>query len=119
MDWGKAAPCGSYRDGTVLTNVTHSTSSQSQMVAGSRVALISSRACKNVTRHSHSHINLPGYVRSNSEQDCIHHWVHEEADGEEEKKLDCISLKGSFRLQDNHTSLPKEKESKGEAEDVL
>ncbi|KAJ6624283.1 hypothetical protein lerEdw1_014824, partial [Lerista edwardsae] len=119
MDWGKTAPCGSYRYGSVLTNVTHSTSSQSQMVASSRVALISSRACKNITRHSHSHVNLPGYVRSNSEQDCIHHWVHEEADEDEEKKLDGISLKESFRLQDSHASPPKEKESNGEAEEGL
>lgn len=116
MDWEKMAPCGSYRYGSVLTNVTHSPSSQSQMVASSRVALISSRTCKNVSRHNNSHINLPGYVRSNSE---LHQWVHEEADEDEEKKLDGISLKENPRLQGNHTAHHKEEESKAEVEEVL
>ncbi|XP_053139748.1 parathyroid hormone 2 receptor isoform X3 [Hemicordylus capensis] len=111
MDWERRPPCGSYRYGSVLTNVTHSTSSQSQMVASSRMLTISSRACKNVTRQNDTYINLPGYVRSKSEQDCIPHWVHEEVDEGEEEKLDGISLKGSFRFQDNHTGPRKEEET--------
>ncbi|XP_062971943.1 parathyroid hormone 2 receptor [Elgaria multicarinata webbii] len=108
MDWKKAAPCGSYRYGSVLTHITHSTSSQSQMVASSRVVLISSRACRSVTRQNDTHVNLPGYVRSNSEQDCVQHWIHEAAD--EEKKVDAISLRKPDTLQDDPTGSLEEKE---------
>ncbi|XP_039349474.1 parathyroid hormone 2 receptor isoform X5 [Mauremys reevesii] len=101
IDWKRTTPCGNYRYGSVLTNMTHSTSSQSQMVTSSRMVLISSKVCRNASRQNEAHMNLPGYVRSNSEQDCVHHWVHEEAD--EEKQVDDISLKESFRPQGSST----------------
>ncbi|XP_028558564.2 parathyroid hormone 2 receptor isoform X1 [Podarcis muralis] len=105
VDWERTAPCGSYRYGSVHMNMTHSTSSQSQMAASSRMVVISTRAGKNVTRQNDTQITLPGYVRSNSEQDCVHWWTHEEAEKEEEeeeeeeKKLDAVSLKEPFMLQ--------------------
>uniref|UniRef100_A0A8D0E561 Parathyroid hormone 2 receptor n=1 Tax=Salvator merianae TaxID=96440 RepID=A0A8D0E561_SALMN len=98
MDWKKTAPCGSYRYGSVRTNMAHSTSSQSQMVTSSRMVVFSNKSCKTTVRQNDAHKNLPGYVWSNSEQDCGgHHWVHGKADEEEEKKLDCISLKDPSR----------------------
>uniref|UniRef100_A0A674I3Q0 Parathyroid hormone 2 receptor n=1 Tax=Terrapene triunguis TaxID=2587831 RepID=A0A674I3Q0_9SAUR len=97
IDWKRTTPCGNYRYGSVLTNMTLSTSSQSQMVASSRMVLISSKVCRNASRQNEAHMNLPGYVRSNSEQDCVHHWVHEEANEDEEKQVDDISLKESLR----------------------
>ncbi|XP_061463819.1 parathyroid hormone 2 receptor isoform X2 [Rhineura floridana] len=122
VDWERTAPCGSYRYGSVHTNMTHSTSSQSQMVISSRMGMISSRDCKNVARQNDTQINLPGYVRSNSEQDCVHHWVHEEADEDEDKKLDGISLKEPFRLQDHHIGSledEEEEENRVDAEAAL
>uniref|UniRef100_A0A8C3SUL0 Parathyroid hormone 2 receptor n=1 Tax=Chelydra serpentina TaxID=8475 RepID=A0A8C3SUL0_CHESE len=79
------------------------TSSQSQMVASSRMVLISSKVCRNASRQNEAHMNLPGYVRSNSEQDCVHHWVHEEANEDEEKQVDDISLKESLRPRGSRT----------------
>uniref|UniRef100_A0ABM5EM02 Parathyroid hormone 2 receptor n=1 Tax=Pogona vitticeps TaxID=103695 RepID=A0ABM5EM02_9SAUR len=116
MDWERKAPCGSYRYGSVLTNMNHSTSSQSQMVTSSRMILISSRACKNVSRPNDTHINLPGYVRSNSEQDCLSHGVHEEANEDEEGKLGAFPPQKPLRLQNNHTGSPEEKENQVEIE---
>ncbi|XP_034641959.1 parathyroid hormone 2 receptor [Trachemys scripta elegans] len=103
IDWKRTTPCGNYRYGSVLTNMTLSTSSQSQMVASSRMVLISSKVCRNASRQNEAHMNLPGYVRSNSEQDCVHHWVHEEANEDEEKQVDDISLKESLRPQGSST----------------
>ncbi|EMP24300.1 Parathyroid hormone 2 receptor, partial [Chelonia mydas] len=103
IDWKRTTPCGNYRYGSVLTNMTHSTSSQSQMVASSRMVLISSKVCRNASRQNEAHMNLPGYVRSNSEQDCVHHWVREEANENEEKQVDDISLKESLRPRGSST----------------
>uniref|UniRef100_A0A8C3SUQ5 Parathyroid hormone 2 receptor n=1 Tax=Chelydra serpentina TaxID=8475 RepID=A0A8C3SUQ5_CHESE len=103
IDWKRTTPCGNYRYGSVLTNMTLSTSSQSQMVASSRMVLISSKVCRNASRQNEAHMNLPGYVRSNSEQDCVHHWVHEEANEDEEKQVDDISLKESLRPRGSRT----------------
>ncbi|XP_067326353.1 parathyroid hormone 2 receptor isoform X2 [Anolis sagrei] len=119
IDWERPAPCGNYHYGSVLTNMTHSTSSQTQMVASSRMVLISSRVCKNVPQWNDPHVILPGYVRSNSEQDCIPQWVPEEADEDEEKKLDGISLQKPHRLQDNHVGPLEEEERRGEVEATL
>ncbi|XP_069323867.1 parathyroid hormone 2 receptor isoform X1 [Eulemur rufifrons] len=78
FDWKRTPPCGSHRYGSVLTTVTHSTSSQSQAAAGARMMLVSGRAAKGAGRQPDSHVTLPGYVGSNSEQDCLPHSIHEE-----------------------------------------
>ncbi|XP_078539809.1 parathyroid hormone 2 receptor [Lissotriton helveticus] len=97
FDWKSTTPCGNYRYGSVLTNMTHSTSSQSQMVASSRMVLISSKVSRSVTKQAEGHMNLPGYVRSNSDQDCVPQWIQEENNEEDEKKVDDISLKETLR----------------------
>ncbi|XP_060113033.1 parathyroid hormone 2 receptor [Heteronotia binoei] len=121
IDWKRTAPCGSYRYGSVLTNMTHSTSSQSHMVASSRMVLISNRVCKNFAQQYDTHADLPGYVSSNSEQDGTHHWIHDPADEGEEKRVDGISLKENLRLHDAHMRPLEEEEecSRAEAEEVL
>ncbi|KAG8520989.1 Parathyroid hormone 2 receptor [Galemys pyrenaicus] len=68
VDWKNAPPCGGHRYGSVLTTVTHSTS----------VVLISSKATKTTSRQPDSHVTLPGYVWSNSEQECLPQSIHEE-----------------------------------------
>ncbi|XP_025972104.1 parathyroid hormone 2 receptor isoform X3 [Dromaius novaehollandiae] len=110
VDWKKTVPCGNYRYGSVHTHLTHSTSSQLQMVASSRL-LISSKASRNTSRQSEPHVNLPGYVRSNSEQDCVQHWVHKEGG---EKELDDASLKETLMLQNITTE-----GNRGETEEGL
>ncbi|CAO2624838.1 Parathyroid hormone 2 receptor [Lemmus lemmus] len=70
IDWKRTPPCGGHRYGSVLTTVTHSTSSQSQMGASTRMVLFSGKPTKNAGRQIDSHVTLPGYVWSNSEQDC-------------------------------------------------
>ena len=62
----------------MLTTVTHSTSSQSQMGASTRLVLFSGKPTKNASRQIDSHVTLPGYVWSNSEQDCQPHSTPEE-----------------------------------------
>uniref|UniRef100_F7EXI2 Parathyroid hormone 2 receptor n=1 Tax=Ornithorhynchus anatinus TaxID=9258 RepID=F7EXI2_ORNAN len=76
VDWKRTTPCGSYRYGSVLTNVTHSTSSQSQIVATSRMVLLTSKSSRTASRQAEPHMNLPGYVRSNSEQETLPPWIH-------------------------------------------
>ncbi|EDL00228.1 parathyroid hormone receptor 2, isoform CRA_b [Mus musculus] len=78
IDWKRAPPCGGQRYGSVLTTVTHSTSSQSQMGASTRLVLISGKPTKNACRQIDSHVTLPGYVWSSSEQDCQTHSPPEE-----------------------------------------
>nr|XP_012607561.1 parathyroid hormone 2 receptor isoform X1 [Microcebus murinus] len=78
VDWKRTPPCGSHRYGSVLTTVTHSTSSQSQAAASARMVLVSGRAARGAGRQPDSHVTLPGYVGSNSEQDCLPHSIHEE-----------------------------------------
>ena len=58
--------------------LTHSSSSQSQMAASTRMGLISGKAPKKASRQPDSHVTLPGYVWSNSEQDCLPQLIHEE-----------------------------------------
>ncbi|XP_020864415.1 parathyroid hormone 2 receptor [Phascolarctos cinereus] len=116
IDWKRTTPCGNYRYGSVLTNMTHSTSSQSQMVASTRLVLISGKAPKNVNRQPDSHVNLPGYVRSNSEQDCLHQWIHEEPNENEEKQVDAISLKECLKAVG---TVPDPEENKGKIEDAV
>uniref|UniRef100_A0A4X2K8M4 Parathyroid hormone 2 receptor n=1 Tax=Vombatus ursinus TaxID=29139 RepID=A0A4X2K8M4_VOMUR len=116
IDWKRTTPCGNYRYGSVLTNMTHSTSSQSQMVASTRLVLISGKAPKNINRQPDSHVNLPGYVRSNSEQDCLHQWIHEEPNENEEKQVDAISLKECLKPVE---TLTDPEENKGEIEDAV
>ncbi|KAM4697824.1 parathyroid hormone 2 receptor [Rhinophrynus dorsalis] len=97
FDWKSTTHCGNFRYGSVLTNMTHSTSSQSQMVTSSRMVLISSKISRSVSRPTDGHMNLPGYVRSNSDQDCLPQWIQEETNEEEEKQVDDISLKENLR----------------------
>ena len=78
IDWKRAPPWGGQRYGSVLTTVTHSTSSQSQMGASTRLVLISGKPTKNACRQIDSHVTLPGYVWSSSEQDCQTHSPPEE-----------------------------------------
>ncbi|XP_068931205.1 parathyroid hormone 2 receptor [Petaurus breviceps papuanus] len=116
VDWKRTTPCGNYRYGSVLTNMTHSTSSQSQMVTNARLVLIPGKAPRNVNRQSDSHINLPGYVRSNSEQDCAHQWIHEEPNENEEKQVDTILLKECLKPGE---TIRDPEENKGEIEDAV
>lgn len=46
VDWKRTPPCGGHRYGSVLTTLTHSTSSQSQMAASTRSVLISGKTAK-------------------------------------------------------------------------
>uniref|UniRef100_A0A2K6F735 Parathyroid hormone 2 receptor n=1 Tax=Propithecus coquereli TaxID=379532 RepID=A0A2K6F735_PROCO len=78
VDWKRTPPCGSQRYGSVLTTVTHSSSSQSQAAASARMVLVSGKAAKGAGWQPDSHVTLPGYVGSNSEQDCLPHSIHEE-----------------------------------------
>lgn len=99
--------------------MTQSTSSQAQMGVGSRMRLVSSKACRNGTGQNDAHIHLPGYVRSNSEHDCMPQWTQEEADEEEEKRLDGISLNKPSRLQNNHADFLKVEVNQMEIEAAL
>ncbi|XP_028742556.1 parathyroid hormone 2 receptor [Peromyscus leucopus] len=78
VDWKRTPPCGGHRYGSVITTITHSTSSQSQMGPSTRLVLISGKPTKNASRQIDSHVTLPGYVWSNSEQDCQPHSTPEE-----------------------------------------
>nr|XP_012803192.2 parathyroid hormone 2 receptor isoform X1 [Jaculus jaculus] len=78
VDWKRTPPCGSHRYGSVLTTVTHSSSSQSQTGACTRLVLVSGKPTRAAGRQLHSRVTLPGYVGSSSEQDCPPHSIHEE-----------------------------------------
>ncbi|XP_041432578.1 parathyroid hormone 2 receptor [Xenopus laevis] len=97
FDWKSTTHCSNFRYGSVLTNMTHSTSSQSQMVTSSRMVLISSKVSRSVSKQGDGHLNLPGYVRSNSDHDCLPQWIQEETNEDEEKQVDDISLKEKQR----------------------
>ncbi|OCT61373.1 parathyroid hormone 2 receptor [Xenopus laevis] len=97
FDWKSTTHCSNFRYGSVLTNMTHSTSSQSQMVTSSRMVLISSKVSRSVSKQADGHMNLPGYVRSNSDHDCLPQWIQEETNENEEKQVDDISLKEKQR----------------------
>ncbi|XP_058156244.1 parathyroid hormone 2 receptor isoform X2 [Dasypus novemcinctus] len=115
IDWKRTPPCGSRRYGSVLTVVSHSTCSLPQMAASTRMVLLSGKANKTVSRQLDSHVTLPGYVQSNSEQDCLPQSIHEEATGDSGLQGDGIPLEPSRPLE----FIPDLEGSKGETEDVL
>lgn len=110
IDWKRTPPCGGHRYGSVLTTVTHSTSSQSQMAASTRMVLISSKVTRMTSLQPDSHVTLPGYVWSNSEQDCLPHSIHEETKEGNGRQGDEIPMRESSKTLEG---------SKGEMEDVL
>ncbi|KFO18322.1 Parathyroid hormone 2 receptor [Fukomys damarensis] len=116
IDWQRPPPCGNHRYGSVLTTVTHSTSSQSQMAASTRMVLISGKPTKTASRLPDSHVTLPGYVWSNSEQDCLPHSIHEETKEGSRGQGDAIPMEESPRPLE--FTLDTE-ECKGETEDVI
>ncbi|XP_004851394.2 parathyroid hormone 2 receptor [Heterocephalus glaber] len=116
IDWQRPPPCGNHRYGSVLTTVTHSTSSQSQMAASTRMVLISGKPAKTANRLPDCHVTLPGYVWSNSEQDCLPHSIHEETKEGSRRKGDAIPVEGSSRPLE--FTLDTER-CKGETEDVI
>lgn len=113
MDWKRTPPCGGHRYGSVLT---HSSSSQSQMAASTRMGLISGKAPKKASRQPDSHVTLPGYVWSNSEQDCLPQLIHEETKESGGRQGDEILMEESSRPLEFSTGLEG---SKGETEDAL
>ncbi|XP_070437977.1 parathyroid hormone 2 receptor isoform X2 [Equus przewalskii] len=78
LAWKRTPACSGHRCGSLLTTVTPSTSSQSQMGASARMVLLSGRVTKAVCTQPDSHVTLPGYVWSGSEQDCLPHSIQEE-----------------------------------------
>uniref|UniRef100_H0WVM0 Parathyroid hormone 2 receptor n=1 Tax=Otolemur garnettii TaxID=30611 RepID=H0WVM0_OTOGA len=97
VDWKRTPPCGSRRCGSVLTTVTHSSSSQSQAAASARMVLVSGKAARGASRPPHSHVTLPGYVWSNSEQDGLPPAVHEETEEGCGRQGDGIPMEESSR----------------------
>ncbi|XP_012782033.2 parathyroid hormone 2 receptor [Ochotona princeps] len=97
LDWKRMPPCGSHRYGSVLTTVTHSSSSQSQMAASTHMVLLAGRASKPIPRQPDSHVTLPGYVRSNSEQECLPHTVQKETEEGNERQGFGAPVAESFR----------------------
>ncbi|MFT7807896.1 parathyroid hormone 2 receptor [Arapaima gigas] len=100
FEWKGSASCGGCRHGygSVLTNLSHSSSSQSQLaVASSRTtALFSSRVYRSRGgRVAGSHAALPGYVLSNSDADSLPASIPEEREEQDDgaKRVDDISLK--------------------------
>ncbi|XP_043931339.1 parathyroid hormone 2 receptor [Protopterus annectens] len=97
FNWKQTTQCGNYRYGSVLTNVTSSSTSHAQMVASSRMVLLSSKVCRTGPKVLEGQVILPGYVRSNSDQESLHPSIPEESNENEEKKVDDISLKETPR----------------------
>lgn len=117
MDWKRTPPCGGHRYGSVLTTLTHSTSSQSQAAASARMVLLSGKASRKASRQPDSHVTLPGYVRSNSEQDCLPQLgLREESKESGGRQGDEILMEESSRPLEFNTGLEG---SKGETEDDL
>nr|XP_033800182.1 parathyroid hormone 2 receptor isoform X2 [Geotrypetes seraphini] len=110
LDWKSKTPCGNYRYGSALTNITHSTSSQSQMVASSCMVLISSKVCRSISKQPEGHVILPGYVRSNSDHECLPQWIEEETNEDEEKQVDDISLKETLKPKEMSTDSETKRE---------
>lgn len=79
------------------------------------MVLISGKATKTAIRQPDSHVTLPGYVWSNSEQDCLPHSIHEETKEGNRRQGDEIPMESSRPLECN----PDAEGSKGEMEDVL
>ncbi|XP_060050001.1 parathyroid hormone 2 receptor [Erinaceus europaeus] len=106
VDWKRTPPCGGHRYGSVLTTVTHSTS----------MVLTSVKAAKMASRQPDSHVTLPGYVWSNSEQDCSPHLIQEETKDSNGRQGHEISIEECPRpLQFN----PDLQGRKGDIEDIL
>ncbi|XP_053453490.1 parathyroid hormone 2 receptor isoform X2 [Nycticebus coucang] len=97
VDWKRTPRCGGPRCGSLLTTVTHSTSSQSQAAASARMVLVSGKAARGGRGQPDSHITLPGYVWSNSEQDCPPPSVHEETEEGRGRQSDDIPMEESSR----------------------
>nr|KAF6450946.1 parathyroid hormone 2 receptor [Molossus molossus] len=116
VDWKRTPPCGGHRYGSVLTTMTHSTSSQSQMAASTRMVLISAKATRPAGRQHDSHVTLPGYVWSNSEQDCQPHLSQEETKEGNRRQGEEAPMEVSSRPVE---CTPEPGGSKGEIEDVL
>ncbi|XP_021558894.1 parathyroid hormone 2 receptor isoform X1 [Neomonachus schauinslandi] len=116
IDWKRTPPCGGHRYGSVLTTFTHSTSSQSQGAASARLVLIAGKTTRTAGRQPDSHVTLPGYVWSNSEQDCLPRTIHEETKEGNARLGEEIAMVESPRpLEFN----PDPQGSRGETEDVL
>ncbi|EPQ12660.1 Parathyroid hormone 2 receptor [Myotis brandtii] len=116
IDWKRTPPCGGHRYGSVLTTMTPSTSSHSQMAASTRMVLLSGKATKTAGQQPDSHVTLPGYVRSNSEQDCQQHLIHEETKEGNGRQGEETPVEVSSRPVEG-TPVPEG--IKGEIEDVL
>uniref|UniRef100_G1PBN2 Parathyroid hormone 2 receptor n=1 Tax=Myotis lucifugus TaxID=59463 RepID=G1PBN2_MYOLU len=116
IDWKRTPPCGGHRYGSVLTTMTPSTSSHSQMAASTRMVLLSGRATKTAGQQPDSHVTLPGYVRSNSEQDCQQHLIHEETKEGNGRQGEETPVEVSSRPMEG---APVPEGIKGEIEDVL
>ncbi|XP_036885682.1 parathyroid hormone 2 receptor [Sturnira hondurensis] len=116
VDWKRAPPCGGHRYGSVLTTMTHSTSSQSQMATSTRMVLISSKVTKTARHQPESHVTLPGYVWSNSEQDCQPHLIQEETKEGKAWQGDETLMEVSSRALE---CTPGPEGSRGEVEDIL
>ncbi|XP_069841415.1 parathyroid hormone 2 receptor isoform X3 [Dendropsophus ebraccatus] len=56
-----------------------------------------SKVSRSVGKPVDGHMNLPGYVRSNSDQECLPQWIQEEANEDDEKQVDDISLKETLK----------------------
>ncbi|CAK6448131.1 unnamed protein product [Pipistrellus nathusii] len=117
IDWKRTPPCGGHRYGSVLTTMTPSTSSHSQMAASTRMVLLSGKATKRASQQPDSHMTLPGYVRSNSEQDCQQqHLTHEETKEGNGRQGEETPVEVSSRPVEG---TPDPEGIKGELEDVL
>ncbi|XP_070279399.1 parathyroid hormone 2 receptor [Myotis yumanensis] len=116
IDWKRTPPCGGHRYGSVLTTMTPSTSSHSQMAASTRMVLLSGKAAKTAGQQPDSHVTLPGYVRSNSEQDCQQHLIREETKEGNGRQGEKTPVEVSSRPVEG-TPVPEG--IKGEIEDVL
>ncbi|XP_030628045.1 parathyroid hormone 2 receptor [Chanos chanos] len=104
FDWRAPIVCANYRYGSGLTNLTRSTSSQSQLTSVSRTsALFSSRVFRSsMGPRASTHAALPGYVFSNSDIESLPPSIPEEPE-EGTKRLDDITLKDSIKRIDDIT----------------
>ncbi|XP_012887037.1 PREDICTED: parathyroid hormone 2 receptor [Dipodomys ordii] len=115
INWKRTPSCGGQRYGSVLTTVTHSSVSQSHMGASTRMVLISGKQAKTASILPESHMTLPGYVWSGSDQDCSPLSIQEMKEGEGRQGGD-IPVEASSR----HLEFILDSEScKREAEDAI
>lgn len=80
------------------------------------MVLISGKATRAAGRRPDSHVTLPGYVWSNSEQDCLPHLVQEETREGDARRGGEIATAESPRLLELNAD---PEGSRGENEDVL